>query len=96
MSKRNFCTLVSAVVVACLLSSGCNLRPDWGPPGTIGMQRSRAMVHDPFPSNELGPPIVGGRPPGFDLPKSQADQLQSSPYARRGARGGQYTPAYGF
>ncbi len=85
-----------SLFTVCLIATGCNLRPDWGPPGTIGMQRNRAAMHDPFPSNELGPPIMGGRPPGFEQPKSQADTLQSSPYARRGMRGGQYTPNYGF
>jgi hypothetical protein len=81
---------------ACLASSGCNLRPNWGPQGTIGAQREQAVLHDPFPSNELGPPIMGGRPLGFEQPRSESTSLQASPYARRRARGDQYSPTNGF
>ncbi len=40
------------------------------------MQRSRAVLHDPYPSTELGPTIVGGRPLGFDRPQAEAENLQ--------------------
>ena len=84
------------VVVICFVSVGCHTSPNWGPQGTIGMQRTKAVLHDPFPDNDLAPPIRGGRPLGFEQPKSEPVSLQNSPYARRGTRGGQYTPAYGF
>ena len=64
------------VVLGLFLISGCHLRLDWGPPGTIGMQRSRAVLNDPFPSDELGPTILGARPRGFDLPEPRAEGLQ--------------------
>ena len=67
--------LAAILILMCPLT-GCYLRPNFGPPGTIGMQRSRAVLHDPYPSNELGPPIVGGRPRGFDNPQAQAENLQ--------------------
>jgi len=86
----------TASLVVCLLFSGCHLRPDWGPPGTIGAQRARANTHDPFPDNDLGPPIMGGRPLGFDRPRSEATHLQDSPYARRSMNGGYATPYQGF
>jgi hypothetical protein len=60
------------------------------------MQRSKAVLHDPFPSTDLGPPIQGGRPLGFEQPKSESAALQSSPYARRGMQGAPYAPTYGF
>ena len=63
------------------VATGCHLRPNFGPPGTIGMQRSRAVLHDPYPSNELGPQIVGGRPLGFDRPQAETEGLQGSPFA---------------
>lgn len=62
------------------------MRPNFGPQGTIGMQRNRAILHDPFPSNDIGPPIVSGRPRGFDLPRSEPHNNQATPYARRGNR----------
>ena len=66
-------TLIALVAIAC---SGCHLRPNLGPPGTIGMQRSRAVLHDPYPIDELGPPVIGGRPKGFDRPQAEATNLQ--------------------
>lgn len=93
LTRCVFCFILGA----CLASSfGCNLRPNWGPQGTIGAQRERAVMHDPFPSNELAPPIVGGRPLGYEQPRSETSRLQDSPYARRPARGDQYSPTYGF
>ena len=76
---------------------GCgSTRLDLGPPGTIGMQRERAVIHDPFPSNDLGPPIVGGRPAGFDLPLAPTKNLQVNPHAINNKRGGYVQPYGGF
>jgi len=70
-----------AIAGLLLVATGCHLRPDWGPPGTIGMQRDRAVLHDPFPSNDLGPTIVGGRPKGFDIPRAEAVDRQDNPFS---------------
>lgn len=69
-----------------------------GPPGTIGMQRERAVIHDPYPSTDLGPPIVGGRPAGFDLPLPPTKSLQVNPHRIEptGNRGGFVQPYTGF
>jgi len=80
----------------CIVSTGCNYRPNFGPQGTIGMQRNRAMVHDPYPSNDLGPAIMGGRPIGYQRPSAETTLLQGSPYAPRSRRGAQYVPQNGF
>lgn len=68
---------------------GCYLTPDFGPPGTIARQRARAVVHDPFPNNDIAPPIESGRPLGYDRPPAEAASNQAS-YRNRGAR----VPAY--
>ncbi|MEM7455729.1 MAG: hypothetical protein AAF456_15355 [Planctomycetota bacterium] len=70
-----------ALVVVCF--SGCfnYLRPDLGPPGTIGAQRSRMVLNDPYPSDYLGPSIPSGRPRGFELPLPEAQNNQYSPYS---------------
>lgn len=73
------------IVLSCIVFSGCNMGPHFGPQGSIGMQRNRAVLHDPFPSNDLGPTIEGGRPLGFEQPWAEARSNQDSPYARRGA-----------
>ena len=66
-----------------LFTSGCYLPILNGPPGTIGAQRTRAVLNDPFPSDTLGPPIGGARPRGFDLPLADTTIFQSHPAARR-------------
>lgn len=65
------------------INTGCTaLDLNVGPPGSIGMQRERAVIHDPYPNPVLGPPIVGGRPVGYDLPLSEAKSLQVNPFSR--------------
>ena len=90
--KKNCLTLGS---LACMvvLFAGCLNQPLFRPPGTIGYHRSQAVLHDPFPSNDLGPPIMGGRPLGFDRPLSEVVDSQGSPHARRGAA---VNPNFGF
>lgn len=51
------------------------------------MQRSRAVLYDPYPSDTLGPPIMGGRPRGFDLPLTDVTNAQSNPNSRPPAGG---------
>lgn len=67
-----------------LLMTGCNARPDFSPPGTVYQQRNRAVVHDPFPSDNLGPAIEGARPMEFERPLSEPDGLQTIPTGRTG------------
>ncbi len=66
-----------ALGAAALLGvAGCYSLPSFQEaPGTIYYQRSRAVVHDPFPDNSIGPPVVGGRPAGFEKPL--ADPIKS-------------------
>lgn len=63
---------------ACLLvlaSAGCASRPGWGlrgmGQGTTERQKSRAAVHDPYPLNDIGPEVVGGRPREFYNPQAE-------------------------
>ncbi|MCP4775024.1 MAG: hypothetical protein GY880_12360 [Planctomycetaceae bacterium] len=79
-----------------LISAGCRVQPNWGPQGTIGQQRSNAIQHDPFPSDDLAPPILGGRPPGFEQPKSESVIAQGSPFSSKQPGRGPVQPAYGF
>ncbi len=72
-----------ATCLGLVLLNGCYLPILNGPPGTIGMQRSRAVLNDPFPSDTLGPSIGGVRPREFDLPLSEVTGYQSHPSARR-------------
>jgi hypothetical protein len=66
-----------------VLSSGCSQRPRaWGFPGglgTIDRQKARASVHDPFPLNDIGPDVAGGRPREFADPRSEASREANIP-----------------
>jgi len=81
--KKQFVVLFAvASAISCL--PGCHVNRDFGPPGDMNTQRTRALLHDPFPVNDVGPEIAGIRPRGFDLPRSEIQKLQTSPNARRG------------
>jgi hypothetical protein len=41
-------------------------------PGTVEQKRQRATVHDPYPDQNLGPEVVGGRPRDFQEPLPEA------------------------
>lgn len=80
------------LVVGTILLSGCQMAgPNFGPQGTFEYQRSRAVLHDPFPNNEVAPPIVGGRGPGYSHPLPEPKNNQE--FRNRGAR---VQPYYGF
>jgi len=70
------------VLFATALVSGCGLRPNLGPPGTVYQQRNSAVVHDPFPADDLGPTIEGARPMEYERPLSEPTHLQTNPHAR--------------
>ena len=70
-----------------MLVTGCNLRPDFRPPGTVMQQRNRAVVHDPFPNDDLGPTIEGARPMDFERPLSEPTDLQTNPTSNFGRYG---------
>lgn len=86
----------ACAAAACVVATGCNHRPNFGPQGTIGMQRNRAVVHDPYPSNDLGPPIIGARPLGYERASAESNALQGSPFAPNSRRGGLVIPNNGF
>ncbi len=71
-----------AVVSACLLQvgflAGCqNLaRPNIGYPGAASYQQARAEVFDPYPENEPGPAIEGGRPLDYEKPIPEVDRAR--------------------
>ena len=48
----------------CLLMSGCALPPA----GTMDQQQASAVIHDPFPQNDIAPFEAASRPPGYQQP----------------------------
>ncbi len=59
----------------CALLAGCNAsRPRWLHPGPTSYQQQRAVLFDPYADNDLGPEVVGNRPPGFQKPRSEPEK----------------------
>ena len=49
---------------------GCARAP-LAPPGSMQYQRYEATLHDPYPVDDLGPEVVGGRPRDFQKPLAE-------------------------
>ena len=58
-------TLLLVPLTAC---SSAVKKPSFLHPGPASFQRNNAEQFDPFPLNDLGPEIVGGRPREFQKP----------------------------
>lgn len=57
----------SCLLLWMCLSTGCQGldRPRWFNPGPAEYQQRQAVRFDPYPDNDIGPPVVGGRPPSY-------------------------------
>ena len=71
-----------AVLTLSLLGCGHLQWPRLRGPGPAHYQQYQATVYDPYPENDIGPPVVGGRPRGYQNPYPQTERLQRNPYAR--------------
>lgn len=66
---------IVVLAMACAgLASGCAAPRDghFRHPGNIKSQRLRAVIHDPYPDPDQGPPVMGGRPRDFSDPLPEA------------------------
>jgi hypothetical protein len=83
LSRQPFGVRLPLFLGLVILVGGCAQRPRaWGFPGgagTVDRQKARASVHDPFPLNDIGPDVMGGRPREFAEPRSEASREASLP-----------------
>jgi hypothetical protein len=82
--------LLGLMIVVSL--SGCASRPGWGFPwgqGTTERQNARAVIHDPYPLNDIGPEVVGGRPRGYFNPQHEAKRQHATDQFPKGFSFGQ-------
>ncbi len=92
MSRPPFGLLLT--VAASLAATGCSSAiryPKLVGPGPAGYQRANAEAFDPYPLPDLGPPIDGGRPREFGIPRNEVERAQDYSIvqaARRGQRPG--------
>jgi hypothetical protein len=50
--------------------------PDFLQPGWANEQRRDAIRHDPYPLNDLGPEVVGGRPREYQQPVNEVERAR--------------------
>ena len=89
-------TLISLVCCSLVGCKGSQLGAHrWGGSplgqGSEEVQKARAVYFDPYPLNDIGPEVVGGRPRGFQNPLPEANRnelknplIYSSPWANYG------------
>ena len=65
--------LFALVTCSMAVSAGCRslAPPNFARPGTAQYQQSMAQQFDPYPENEAGPAVVGGRPRGYQKPAAE-------------------------
>jgi hypothetical protein len=55
--------------------------PDFAHPGPAALQRAQAIQHDPYPLNDVGPEIVGGRPLAYQQSLTEEERALLKPPA---------------
>jgi hypothetical protein len=72
-----------ALVSICLMVTGCTAEvhrymrfPDFMHPGWANQQRRDAIEHDPYPLNDVGPEVVGGRPREYQQPVREIERAR--------------------
>jgi hypothetical protein len=71
--------LVALLVVLVGMLAGCSptlQKPRLMSPGPAEYQRANAIQFDPYPQNDMGPPIDGGRPPGYAKPPNEVERAR--------------------
>jgi hypothetical protein len=68
---------LTAWVALPLAAAGCSStvkKPSLLHPGPANYQRANAVQFDPYPQNDMGPPIVGGRPREYAIPPNEVER----------------------
>lgn len=80
----------SLFLIAALAATGCSSAiryPKLRGPGPAGYQRANAEAFDPYPLPDLGPPIDGGRPREFGIPRNEVERAQDYSIVQAARRG---------
>ena len=71
LSRRLTLLIYSALLLQLASCSPTIHRPRLLHPGPAGYQRAIAEDFDPYPQNDVGPKIVGGRPLDYQIPPDE-------------------------
>jgi hypothetical protein len=70
----------TAVLGGCSAEAGRYIHfPDFAHPGPEAVQRAQAIQHDPYPLNDVGPEIVGGRPLAYQQSLTEQERARLVP-----------------
>jgi hypothetical protein len=76
------------IVALGVTTAGCSAEasryihfPDFSHPGPAAYQRAQAIQHDPYPLNDVGPEIVGGRPLAYQQSLTEEERALLRPPA---------------
>lgn len=69
------------VAVALAAAGGCRgtRLPNWCYPGPADYQQNAAQRFDPYPENDVGPPVDGGRPMQYETPVAEPSRARWNP-----------------
>ena len=88
MSPVAFGKLWIVGVLAGLLGCSSTIRyPKLRGPGPAKYQRANAEAFDPYPLPDVGPPIDGGRPREFAVPRNEVERAQDYSIVQAARRG---------
>jgi hypothetical protein len=74
---RIFAALLAGCFVGCTPEVHRYKRfPDFSNPGWAYQQRNDAVAHDPYPVDDAGPEIVGGRPREYQRPLNEVERAR--------------------
>lgn len=59
---------ISLSSLTLLALAGCRNGGFLPPPGPIASQQANAIIHDPFPQNDIAHGDLGSRPPSYQTP----------------------------
>src|SRR3972149_4902031 len=68
---------VAAFVSFALTGCATVRMPELSPPGTAGYQRANALQFDPYPLDDVAPPVAGARPKEYDRPIPEVKRGQT-------------------
>jgi hypothetical protein len=83
MPSRHVYRISALAMLMTLSVAGCTPEihrymrfPDLWSPGPAPYQRAEAIRHDPYPLNDVGPEIAGGRPREYQQPVNEVERAQ--------------------
>lgn len=78
-SSRCRATILATLLVVVCGCSNTIRWPNFLHPGPVGYQRHAALFHDPYPVDDMGPEIVGGRPREYQRPIPEVERAPFAP-----------------